>query len=149
VTVNELSAQIECLQQNIKVERLLEADRVGQEAMRSNIETVKLAAIDLVTSAASVATLSASEKSDATVQLDEKPTTDDHIGSWLTHAIESHGSETASYTSAESICLDYVFGDAGGPLTSLTSEAESIVTLPLRARGKMERTETAETVEPQ
>ncbi len=136
-TVNELTAQIEGLRQNIKeVERLLQTDRTGREAMRANIETVKIAATDLVTSATSVATLSTSEQSETTIQLEE-PTTEDRIGPWLTHASESCGSQAASCTSTDSTRLESIFSDAEAALTSPTSEAESIVPLPLRARGRL------------
>jgi ankyrin repeat protein len=136
-TVNELTAQIEGLRQNIKeVERLLQTERIGQEAMRSNIETVKGAARDLVTSATSVATLSTSEQNNETMKPDEA-TTEDRIGPWLSHTSESHESEDASCTSTESTRLDSIFSDAEMSLTSPMSETESIVPLPLRARGKI------------
>jgi ankyrin repeat protein len=118
------------------VERLLESDRAGEEALRSNLETIKIAATDLVTSATSVATLSSSEQSVSTVQLDE-PTAGDRIGPWLTHTSESLGGENASYISAESTHLDSIFSELEGPLSSPTSESESIVPLPLRARGRV------------
>ena len=105
--------------------------------MRSNIEKIKIAATDLVTSATSVATLSSGEQSVTPVQVDG-PVAGDRIRPWLTHATDSLGGEAASlYTSTESTRIDSIFSEPEGPLTSPTSEAESIVPLPLKARGRV------------
>jgi ankyrin repeat protein len=106
--------------------------------MRVNIETVKTAAKDLVTSATSVATLSTSEQSEATIQVEEpiRPS-EDRVGLWLSHTSEGKGNETASSHSTESTRLDSVFSEPEHSLTSPTSESESFVPIPLRARGKM------------
>ena len=136
-TVNELTTQIEGLRQNIqKIERLLRSNRAGQEALRPNLETIKIAATDLVTSATSVATLSSSEHSAGTVQLNE-PRAPDRVRPWLDHTSESLGSESASSASTESTRLQSIFSDLQGPFSSPNTDAESIVPLPLKARGRI------------
>lgn len=107
--------------------------------MLSHIETVKIAATDLVTSATSVATLSSNEHSDATVKEHNHTafephhiTSEDRIGTWLTKSSEHQESESASCTSTESTRRDSIFSDEETALMSPTSEAESFMPLPLR-----------------